>query len=59
MAILLQHHAVKEVRIVYNIEDYCTDSMVSVYRAHETTATEPFAIALFCGDVKCDVSSPV
>ncbi|KAL7785597.1 P-loop containing nucleoside triphosphate hydrolase protein [Trichoderma ceciliae] len=26
-----------------------------VYRAHETSATEPFAIALLCGDVRCDV----
>ncbi|PHH78428.1 hypothetical protein CDD82_3048 [Ophiocordyceps australis] len=27
----------------------------SVYHAHETTAVEPFAIALLCGDVRWDV----
>ena len=26
------------------------------YNAHETTAVEEFAIALLCGDVRCDVS---
>lgn len=26
--------------------------------AHETTAVEGFAIALMCGDVRADVSSP-
>lgn len=26
-----------------------------VYHAHEATAVEPFAIALLCGDVRCDV----
>lgn len=26
--------------------------------AHETTAVEPFAIALLCGDVRCDVCIP-
>ncbi|KAL6872337.1 P-loop containing nucleoside triphosphate hydrolase protein [Trichoderma longibrachiatum] len=31
----------------------------SVYRAHETTVTEPFAIALLCGDVRCDLYSGV
>ncbi|KAM0248259.1 hypothetical protein ACHAQJ_009525 [Trichoderma viride] len=31
----------------------------SVYRAHETSATEPFAIALLCGDVRCDLYSGV
>lgn len=30
-------------------------SEISVYHAHETTAAEPFAIALLCGDVRCDV----
>ncbi|CEJ92219.1 hypothetical protein VHEMI07880 [[Torrubiella] hemipterigena] len=28
----------------------------SIYRAHEITAVDAFAIALFCGDVRCDVS---
>ncbi|KOS20718.1 putative helicase [Escovopsis weberi] len=31
----------------------------SVYRAHETTATDSFAIALLCGDVRCDMYSGV
>ncbi|PNY29573.1 ATP-dependent RNA helicase DHX29, partial [Tolypocladium capitatum] len=31
----------------------------SVYHAHETTAAEPFAIALLCGDVRCDMFSGV
>ncbi|EQL02767.1 DEAD-like helicase [Ophiocordyceps sinensis CO18] len=31
----------------------------SVYHAHETTAVEPFAIALLCGDVRCDMFSGV
>ncbi|KAM6481204.1 P-loop containing nucleoside triphosphate hydrolase protein [Trichoderma sp. SZMC 28011] len=31
----------------------------SVYRAHETSATEPFSIALLCGDVRCDLYSGV
>ncbi|KAL6854681.1 P-loop containing nucleoside triphosphate hydrolase protein [Trichoderma novae-zelandiae] len=31
----------------------------SVYRAHETSVTEPFAIALLCGDVRCDLYSGV
>ncbi|KAK5990962.1 putative helicase C15C4.05 [Cladobotryum mycophilum] len=31
----------------------------SVYRAHETTATDAFAIALLCGDVRCDMYSGV
>ncbi|KAL1902052.1 hypothetical protein Cpir12675_000158 [Ceratocystis pirilliformis] len=26
-----------------------------VYHAHETTAADPFAIALLCGDVRCDL----
>lgn len=30
--------------------------MVSHYNAHETTAVEPFAVALLCGDVRADVS---
>ncbi|EFY93006.1 ATP dependent RNA helicase, putative [Metarhizium acridum CQMa 102] len=29
----------------------------TVYHAHETTAVEPFAIALLCGDVRCDMFS--
>ncbi|KAI9167299.1 ATP-dependent RNA helicase DHX29 [Paramyrothecium foliicola] len=29
----------------------------TIYRAHETTAVEPFAIALLCGDVRCDMYS--
>ncbi|KAK1253156.1 hypothetical protein MKX08_004343 [Trichoderma sp. CBMAI-0020] len=31
----------------------------SVYRAQETSATDPFAIALLCGDVRCDLYSGV
>ncbi|KAM3449944.1 hypothetical protein MY3296_006472 [Beauveria thailandica] len=31
----------------------------TVYRAHETTAAEPFAIALLCGDVRIDMFSGV
>ncbi|KAG5952596.1 hypothetical protein E4U53_000472 [Claviceps sorghi] len=31
----------------------------TVYHAHETTAVEPFAIALLCGDVRCDMFSGV
>ncbi|KAJ3498286.1 hypothetical protein NLG97_g1245 [Lecanicillium saksenae] len=31
----------------------------SVYRAHETTATDPFAIALLCGDVRIDMFAGV
>ncbi|TQV93893.1 ATP dependent RNA helicase [Cordyceps javanica] len=31
----------------------------SVYRAHETTAADPFAIALLCGDVRIDMFSGV
>lgn len=31
----------------------------SVYHAHETTAAEPFAVALLCGDVRCDMYSGV
>ncbi|PHH91374.1 hypothetical protein CDD83_735 [Cordyceps sp. RAO-2017] len=31
----------------------------SVYHAHETTAVEPFAVALLCGDVRCDMFSGV
>ncbi|TWU71680.1 hypothetical protein ED733_001698 [Metarhizium rileyi] len=31
----------------------------TVYHAHETTAVEPFAIALLCGDVRCDMYSGV
>ncbi|KAH6899625.1 P-loop containing nucleoside triphosphate hydrolase protein [Thelonectria olida] len=31
----------------------------SVYHAHEATATDPFAIALLCGDVRCDMFSGV
>ncbi|KAF9882462.1 ATP dependent RNA [Colletotrichum karsti] len=31
----------------------------SVYHAHETTAAEPFAIALLCGDVRADMFSGV
>ncbi|SPO07133.1 related to DNA/RNA helicase (DEAD/H box family II) [Cephalotrichum gorgonifer] len=30
-----------------------------VYHAHETTGVDPFAIALLCGDVRCDVFSGV
>jgi len=29
----------------------------SVYHAHETTAVDPFAVALLCGDVRADVSA--
>lgn len=28
---------------------------IRFYNAHETTAVEEFAIALLCGDVRCDV----
>ncbi|KAM6507220.1 hypothetical protein FSOLCH5_012453 [Fusarium solani] len=31
----------------------------TVYHAHEATAVEPFAIALLCGDVRCDMYSGV
>ncbi|KAI6779489.1 ATP-dependent RNA helicase-like protein [Emericellopsis cladophorae] len=31
----------------------------TVYHAHEATAVEPFAIALLCGDVRCDLFSGV
>jgi ATP-dependent RNA helicase DHX29 len=31
----------------------------TIYRAHETTAVEPFSIALLCGDVRCDMYSGV
>lgn len=31
----------------------------TVYHAHEATATDPFAIALLCGDVRCDMYSGV
>ncbi|KAG6039358.1 hypothetical protein E4U41_002830 [Claviceps citrina] len=31
----------------------------TVYHAHETTAVEPFAIALLCGEVRCDMFSGV
>ncbi|KAF0316525.1 ATP dependent RNA [Colletotrichum asianum] len=31
----------------------------SVYHAHETTAADPFAIALLCGDVRADMFSGV
>ncbi|OAR02589.1 hypothetical protein LLEC1_00327 [Akanthomyces lecanii] len=31
----------------------------SVYRAHETTALDPFAIALLCGDVRIDMFAGV
>ncbi|KAK0386701.1 hypothetical protein NLU13_6535 [Sarocladium strictum] len=31
----------------------------SAYYAHETTSTDPFAIALLCGDVRCDMFSGV
>lgn len=30
--------------------------IIRFYNAHETTAVEEFAIALLCGDVRCDVS---
>ncbi len=30
-----------------------------IYNAHETTAAEPFAIALLCGDVRVDMYSGV
>jgi ATP-dependent RNA helicase DHX29 len=29
------------------------------YNAHETTATDPFAVALLCGDVRADMYSGV
>ncbi|ELQ39414.1 pre-mRNA-splicing factor ATP-dependent RNA helicase PRP43 [Pyricularia oryzae] len=34
-------------------------STKSALNAHETTAVEPFAIALLCGDVRCDMYSGV
>lgn len=34
----------------------CLLTSFRVYHAHETTAVDPFAVALLCGDVRADVS---
>jgi len=36
-----------------------TNCLYSVYNAHETTAVDPFAIALLCGDVRIDMYAGV
>jgi hypothetical protein len=36
--------------------DHCPLTGFRFYNAHETTAVEEFAVALLCGDVRCDVS---
>lgn len=62
MAILLHHNANKIVShqsilgLVYPCLRRIANQRYRVYRAQETSATEPFAIALLCGDVRCDVS---
>lgn len=58
MAILLSHYAVKDVSVPVLIACGDATNSCSVYHAHETTAVEPFAIALLCGDVRCDVCIP-
>lgn len=61
MAILLHHNA-NEIVSRRSISDFyirvqdMANQGYRVYRAQETSATEPFAIALLCGDVRCDVS---
>ena len=56
MAVVLSHHAVKDVGSPLQLTLPLAYSDSSVYHAHETTAVEAFAIALLCGDVRCDVS---
>lgn len=61
MAILLHHNA-NEIVSRRSISGFyirvqaMANQGYRVYRAQETSATEPFAIALLCGDVRCDVS---
>jgi hypothetical protein len=63
MVIILSHYAVKDVSsagmafsISFTMIREIPNVFDSIYHAHETTATDPFAIALLCGDVRCDVS---
>lgn len=62
MAFLLHHNANEIVGhqsilgSIYPCLRRMANQRCRVYRAQETSATEPFAIALLCGDVRCDVS---
>ena len=56
MAFILPHHASKAVSLEMIVPEYLL-TIRRFYNAHETTTVEEFAIALLCGDVRCDVSS--
>jgi hypothetical protein len=57
MVIVLSHHAVKAVgERLGTIRRLMANNFNRVYRAHETTAVDPFAIVLLCGDIRYDVS---
>jgi len=48
--------AKQSVAIAVPLDFLHTNYTYRFYNAHETTAVEDFAIALLCGDVRCDVS---
>lgn len=55
VALILSYYASKTVRTQVALWTLLLIS-TRFYNAHETTAAEEFAIALLCGDVRCDVS---
>ena len=64
MVKLLPHHAVQGVScpldVLFSFEILLTTKCIlRFYNAHETTAVDPFAIALLCGDVRADLYSGV
>jgi hypothetical protein len=58
MAFLLSYYAVQSVSIAEYKGGELANIQKRVYHAHEATAVEAFAIALLCGDVRCDVRTP-
>ncbi len=56
MAFILSHHAGETVNTIPPISEPPKLIRIRFYNAHETTVVEEFAIALLCGDVRCDVS---
>lgn len=61
MAVFLPHHAIRQ-QVCLLSDDAesvaCADSSYRSYNAHETSAVEPFALILACGDADFKASPP-
>ena len=61
MALILPHHASQTVihQLTHLWSHSNTNQPPRFYNAHETTVVTDFAIALLCGDVRCDLYAGV